>query len=56
MPDPNLLVAEIEGLAERLGRARASVAGRFIGQEKVVDQVLAALICGGHVKNTAAVC
>lgn len=48
MPDPNLLVAEIEGLAERLGRARASVAGRFIGQEKVVDQVLAALICGGH--------
>lgn len=48
MPDPQTLVAEIEGLAERLGRARASVAGRFIGQEKVVDQVLAALICGGH--------
>ena len=48
MSDPTLLVAEIEGLAERLGRARTSVAGRFIGQEKVVDQVLAALICGGH--------
>ncbi|MBL4928842.1 AAA family ATPase [Fuscibacter oryzae] len=48
MSDPQLLVSEIESLAERLGRARASVAGRFIGQEKVVDQVLAALICGGH--------
>ena len=48
MTDPTTLVAEIETLAERLGRARVSVAGRFIGQEKVVDQVLAALICGGH--------
>lgn len=48
MSDPTTLVAEIEALAERLGRARASVAGRFIGQEKVVDQVLAALVCGGH--------
>ena len=48
MSDPQLLVSEIENLAERLGRARSSVAGRFIGQEKVVDQVLAALICGGH--------
>jgi MoxR-like ATPase len=48
MSDPQLLVSEIESLAEKLGRARVSVAGRFIGQEKVVDQVLAALICGGH--------
>ena len=48
MTDPTQLVAEIEALAERLGRARASVAGRFIGQEAVVDQVLAALVCGGH--------
>ena len=48
MTDPTQLVAEIEALAERLGRARSSVAGRFIGQEAVVDQVLAALVCGGH--------
>ena len=48
MAEPEMLVAEIEALAARLGQARASVAGRFIGQEKVVDQVLAALLCGGH--------
>ncbi|MEY3961183.1 MAG: hypothetical protein RIR14_1837, partial [Pseudomonadota bacterium] len=42
------LVAEIEALGERLGQARASVARRFIGQERVVDQVLAAMLCGGH--------
>jgi MoxR-like ATPase len=35
-------------LAEKLALARASVAEKFIGQEKVVDQVLAALLCGGH--------
>ena len=43
------LVAEIEALGGRLGEARASVARRFIGQEAVVDQVLAAMLCGGHV-------
>jgi MoxR-like ATPase len=42
------LVDEIEALSERLDRARGSVAQRFIGQEKVVDQVLAAILCGGH--------
>lgn len=42
------LVAEIEALGAKLGDARASVARRFIGQEKVVDQVLAAILCGGH--------
>ena len=42
------LVAEIEALGSRLGEARASVARRFIGQEAVVDQVLAAMLCGGH--------
>jgi MoxR-like ATPase len=42
------LVAEIEALGVRLGEARSSVARRFIGQEKVVDQVLAAILCGGH--------
>jgi len=42
------LVAEIEGLGERLGAAKASVAQRFIGQPKVVDLALTALLCGGH--------
>jgi MoxR-like ATPase len=42
------LVAEIEALAETLGRAKASVNTRFIGQEKVVDLVLSAMLCGGH--------
>ena len=42
------LVAGIEALAEKLGQARASIAQRFIGQERVVDLTLAALISGGH--------
>ena len=42
------LVADIEALGEKLGRARASIAKRFIGQERVVDLVLAALVSGGH--------
>ncbi|MES2143609.1 MAG: MoxR family ATPase [Pseudomonadota bacterium] len=42
------LVAEIEALGEKLGSARASIHRRFIGQEKVVDTVLAAMLCGGH--------
>jgi MoxR-like ATPase len=42
------LVAEIEALGTRLGEARASIHRRFIGQEKVVDTVLAAMLCGGH--------
>ena len=41
-------VAEIEALEERLAGARASIARRFIGQERVVDLVLSALLCGGH--------
>ena len=42
------LIAEIEQLAERLAKARASVDRRFIGQDKVVELVLTALLCGGH--------
>ena len=48
MADEVALVAEIESLGETLGRAKASVNRRFIGQEKVVDLVLSALLCGGH--------
>ncbi|HRO14323.1 MAG TPA: AAA family ATPase, partial [Paracoccus sp. (in: a-proteobacteria)] len=42
------LVDEVRDLAERLGRVRASVQGRFVGQEAVVEQVLAAILSGGH--------
>jgi len=42
------LVAEIEALGEKLAAARASIAKRIIGQEAVVDQVLSALLSGGH--------
>ncbi|MGB8813638.1 MAG: MoxR family ATPase [Paracoccaceae bacterium] len=42
------LVAQIEALGEKLSAAKASINRRFIGQEKVVDLVLASLLCGGH--------
>ncbi len=42
------LVTAIEGLASRLGVARAAIGGRFIGQEKVVELTMAALLSGGH--------
>lgn len=42
------LVADIETLGGKLAAARASIAKRFIGQDRVVDLTLTALICGGH--------
>ena len=42
------LVAEIEALAARLVQARVEVNRRFIGQDRVVELALAALLCGGH--------
>ncbi len=42
------LVADIEALGEKLAAAKASVARRFIGQPRVVDLSLTALLCGGH--------
>jgi MoxR-like ATPase len=48
MADATALVAEIEALGDRLGSAKASINRRFIGQERVVDLVLAAMLCGGH--------
>jgi len=42
------LVADIEALGGKLALARASIAKRFIGQERVVELTLTALICGGH--------
>ncbi|MEM1373229.1 MAG: MoxR family ATPase [Pseudomonadota bacterium] len=48
MEDATDLVADIEALGEKLATARASIGARFIGQERVVDLVLASLISGGH--------
>ena len=42
------LVAEIEALGEKIAEARQAVGRRFIGQDKVVDLSLTALLCGGH--------
>ncbi|GHC63414.1 AAA family ATPase [Neogemmobacter tilapiae] len=42
------LVGEIEALGAKLAQAKASINQRFIGQGKVVDLVLAAMLCGGH--------
>ena len=48
MSDPADLVAEIEALEDKLAQAKASITRRFIGQERVVDLTLTALLCGGH--------
>lgn len=48
MSDPTDLVSEIELLGTKLQAARASIANRFLGQDRVVDLTLTALICGGH--------
>jgi MoxR-like ATPase len=48
MTDTQNLVAEIEALGEQLGKAKTSITRRFIGQERVVDLVLSAILCGGH--------
>ena len=42
------LVTAIESLSARLGAARTAIGGRFIGQEAVVELVMAALLSGGH--------
>ncbi|MFD1511343.1 AAA family ATPase [Lacimonas salitolerans] len=48
MSDDTDLVAGIEALEEKLAQARGSITKRFIGQERVVDLTLTALLCGGH--------
>lgn len=48
MAADDALVQEIEALGGRLAEAKASINRRFIGQEKVVDLVLASMLCGGH--------
>jgi hypothetical protein len=46
--DSAALVTEIEALGARLAEAKASINRRFIGQDRVVDLVLASMLCGGH--------
>ena len=48
MSDAENMVAEIEALGEKLGQAKASITRRFIGQPRVVELTLTALLCGGH--------
>lgn len=48
MSSDTALVAQIEALGAKLGKARESISARFIGQTRVVDLTLTALICGGH--------
>jgi len=48
MSDADQLVARIEGLAEKLQHARGAVARRFIGQDRVVELALSAMLGGGH--------
>jgi MoxR-like ATPase len=48
MTEDTELLAGLEALEEKLARARASITRRFIGQERVVDLALSALLCGGH--------
>ncbi|MAU53698.1 MAG: AAA family ATPase [Roseovarius sp.] len=48
MTEDTELLAGLEALEDKLARARASITRRFIGQERVVDLALSALLCGGH--------
>ncbi|MEM8591006.1 MAG: MoxR family ATPase [Pseudomonadota bacterium] len=48
MTEETDLVTEIEALGEKLAQARKSIGARFIGQDRVVELVMAALVSGGH--------
>ncbi len=48
MTEADDMVAQIEALGEKLVQAKASITNRFIGQARVVDLTLTALLCGGH--------
>ena len=48
MASDEVLVEQVERLAEGLTDARASIERRFVGQHEVVEQVLAAILAGGH--------
>ncbi|MGB3556069.1 MAG: MoxR family ATPase, partial [Jannaschia sp.] len=45
---PEDLLTEIDALGSRLGAARRAIATRIIGQDRVVELSLAAMLSGGH--------
>ncbi|MCQ4160678.1 MoxR family ATPase [Roseomonas sp. GC11] len=47
--DPNILLAEVEALGNRLARVRQAVGRVIFGQPEVVEQVLITILSGGHV-------
>ena len=49
MAEDDELVDDIITLGARLSEARRSIERRFVGQHEVVEQVLAAILAGGHV-------
>ena len=42
------IIADMEGAAERLGQARTAIGRIIFGQDEVVEQVLIAILGGGH--------
>ncbi|MFQ6551409.1 AAA family ATPase [Aestuariibius insulae] len=48
MTEDTTLVPEIEALGDRLSQAKQSISRRFIGQDRVVELVLASMLGGGH--------
>jgi len=48
MTETDDLLPQIEATGERLVRAREMIGRRIIGQDQVVEQVLIAILCGGH--------
>lgn len=48
MSEADILIKEVKNTTDKLAHARAAIAKRFIGQERVVDLTLATLLSGGH--------
>ncbi len=48
MIEPEDLLGDIEETGAHLTRAREMIARRIIGQDKVVEETLIAILCGGH--------
>ncbi|MFW6163206.1 MAG: AAA family ATPase [Planctomycetota bacterium] len=49
MPEETALIAEANQFREDFARVRAEVAKRIVGQERVVEGTLTAILCGGNV-------
>src|SRR5574343_445758 len=42
------IISDLEAAADRLGKARAAIGRVIFGQDEVVEQVLIAILGGGH--------